>query len=80
MSTHTHTDTHIDKKAFLGKRTSPGLCRSQKIIEYNFKLQQVEELLASMETFIEAVMSKRKVMLVQSSYQLCMPLLASFVD
>lgn len=38
-------------------------CRSQSIVEYNFKLQHLDELLASMEVFIEAVMSQRKVSL-----------------
>ncbi len=30
-------------------------------MEYEFKLQDVEKLLASMEVFIEAVMSQRRV-------------------
>jgi len=30
-------------------------------VEYEFKLQDVEKLLASMEVFIEAVMSQRRV-------------------
>ncbi|KAL3151231.1 hypothetical protein ABBQ38_013072 [Trebouxia sp. C0009 RCD-2024] len=34
--------------------------KSQSIVEYNFKLQHLDELLASMEVFIEAVMSQRK--------------------
>ncbi|KAA6425716.1 MAG: hypothetical protein FRX49_04091 [Trebouxia sp. A1-2] len=33
---------------------------SQKIVEYDFKLQQVDMLLAKMEVFIEAVMSQRR--------------------
>ena len=36
-------------------------CRSQKIEECAFKIQQVDQLLASMEVFIDSVMTQRKV-------------------